>query len=311
MRGISGLSSKLVTFALSGAALAPACAPVKSTASKTSTHKDFGNASGIHSPGGSLTLPSWCSQTQTADQVCFRCDREDGGVVIPYEQCLTPSESFQASRDCAYRGDLTKSIACAGAAGGKPFVMDVSTAKEKASVAIPAFLIAVNITILQKYPDRSDIKAILSDVTSFTSSHLPRVFDGADTSQTSGDLLMLMQKHMSTKLSPSEEELIKTSFSAAFRAISADLSGKKDYNLARLLTRLSGASLTIPAGVIGEARPFLTTQYLASLMSEDSHQALFKTFSALNPAILGIKSVDDLIAELKKGTLCCSVGPSD
>jgi hypothetical protein len=283
-----------------------ACHPVRTTNARSKTAAggfNSGNQTSTRPTVSFLALPSWCSQTQTADQVCFKCEREDAGAHLPYEQCLTPSESFKASTDCYFADDITKSITCEGTADGQNFVMDVSIARERASVAIPTFLYTLNTALSQKLPDRLDILEVVNELSNFSSNNIPKLSQGGDVSQISSDLMLLLQKYLKVKLTASEEETVKKSFSEAFTAVSADLSGKKDYSLSKIIKRISSASLMIPTASLGDAKTYLSPQYMADILGEDQQQTAKRSFNSLSPSMFGIKSAEDFITELKNGDL--------
>ena len=191
----------LLRIAILTMALAPqSCSPVSTTSSK-SPAKGSQEASPTtpNSIGGDmkLALPSWCRMTQSTEQLCFACEREDGGTSIPYEQCLTPSDSFQVERDCAFTDSGTKSITCAGTKSSEPFVMDVSLAKEKLASALPAFLIALKYTAQQKFPDHPEVKAASDELSDFFANRIAQIIRGEDLDRTSVDLGLLVNKHLS------------------------------------------------------------------------------------------------------------------
>lgn len=280
-----------------------ACAPVKTTTSKSSVsaaQEASPTAPSTISGDTKLTLPQWCRMTQSTEQLCFSCEREDSGTTIPYEQCLTPADSFQAERDCAYTDSVTKSITCAGTKSTESFVMDVSLAKEKVTAALPAVLFAIKFTIQQKFPDRPDIKAVSDELSDFFGSRIPLINRGEDLDRISGDLLLLVNKHLKTPLTEAQAAIFKKSAQDAFGLVAKDLSGTKDYSLSRVILRGLSIANTIPPEILGDAKPFLTGPGLADLLSQDQSAALIQTLRILNPSALGIKSPEDLISDLRK-----------
>lgn len=289
--------SKLSVFGCLLLAISVGCSPVARTDSEPKAKEINSGAS--TNPQTQLTLPSWCSMTQLSDQVCFHCDREDGGVTLPYEQCLTPSDSFKATTDCFFSSDQTKTISCAGTRAGEAFVMDVSLAKEKLTAAVPAFLVALQLTVNQKYPDRKDLAALTSDLTTFVGGRVSQIIRGEDLDSVAGDLLLLVNKHAKTKLSDAQATLFKKSAIDAFGIFGSELSGRKDYQLSKFILRGLALSKSIPQDQLGDLGKYLTGPGLAELLAGNEAQSINRAFKILNPSVLGVKSVEDLLKELK------------
>lgn len=287
------------------------CSPVNMTASTTDESEKPAVTSGDAAKNAlpssasgdpSLSLPSWCKMNQSSDQVCFHCVRNDGGVDLIYEQCLTPSEKFRASSDCWFSDQVTKSISCVGTRSGEDFVMDVSIAKEKVSATIPVILIALNIAVSEKFGSTSSVTKFVGDISTFLGSRIQQVMRGENLPGVAGDLGMLINKYTTSKLSDQEFEIFKASTSVALTLMVSELSGKKDYDLSRFLLKSVELSKLIPNDKLGDAKPLLSGPGLADLWSSDNNNdALEKAFKILSPAVLGFSSVEKLMARLKQG----------
>jgi hypothetical protein len=311
---------KALSFTLINLLVLWACAPVNKTKSNAITQTSApapaesgdqtaaassstgnGATAGTSSSASELrlTLPSYCVATLSDSQQCFKCERQDGGVSIPYEQCFAPAESFQVTRDCSFSDDILKSISCAGTKSGETFTMDVSLAKEKLTAALPAFLIALDLSARQKFPNRPDVTAFTSEISLFLGSRFAQIVKGEDLDHIAGDLLLLANRHLKSPLSQDQGKFFKATAIEGFAYMAKDLSGTKDYNLVKIIMRGIAIAKSIPSPLLGEAAPYLSGPGLAEILSEDKAQSLIKSLGALPLSILGIKSVDDLIAALK------------
>ena len=280
-------------------AVATACSPIE-RASSNKNAQQSDNASTNPAPQGAptLTLPSWCSMKQTQDQVCFKCDRLSENTSIPYEQCLTAAESFQASTDCTFQNELTKTISCDGTSSGRTFIMDISTAKEKIAAVVPALMLTVEILAKQKLTNNQSAKTVIGEFSAFVSGRINSIANGLEPEATAADLLLFVNRHANPPLNQEQANLFKKTATDALTLLPRDLSGKKDYSLSQSILRLMGIARTLPDDILGDAKPLLTGAGLAELLSEDRTQTLIRSFSILNPSILGVKSADELITEL-------------
>lgn len=280
------------------------CAPVSRTNSGSKAQSDDGEKISpvpVANGEAQLTLPSWCSMMQSTDQVCFKCEREDAGVKLPYEQCLVPADSFKATTDCAFTSADTKSITCAGTRSGETFVMDVSLAKEKLIAAVPVFMIALQLTIQQKYRDREDLASLTTDLTSFITSRVAQIIRGEDLETVASDLLLLVNRYAKTKLTEEQSSAFKKFAMEALDVALRELHGRKDYKLSRFILRGLALGKQLPSSAIGDAGHLLTGPGLAALLAENDAKSIEGTFKILNPSVLGARSVDDLLLELKNG----------
>ena len=281
------------------------CSPISETASSPAKSQKAGADQStklqITSPSyveQNLTLPTWCSMNQSQDQLCFRCERVDSGVTIPYEQCLTPSESFNSSRDCSFVNDGVKYIRCDGTKSGDAFKMDVSIAKEKVALALPAFLIALDWSVKQKYLTESEIGKFTSDLRDFWANRIGSIMSGENLEPTADDLILLAKKHLKSTLTDEQARYFRQQTLNALTELNRELSGSKDYKLSQVILRGISIANAIPDNLLGDAKPFLSGPSLAAILSEDASRALISMFSSISPSILGIRSVDALIQEL-------------
>jgi len=296
--------SSLKLLAWSSILLA-ACSPVSESASTPATNNKAGADQStklqMTSPSyveQSLTLPTWCSMNQSQDQLCFRCERLDSGVTIPYEQCLTPSESFNSSRDCSFVNDGVKYIHCDGTKSGEAFKMDVSIAKEKVALALPAFLIALDWSVKQKQSPESDMAKFTADLSDFWANRIGSIMSGENLEPTADDLVLLAKKHLKSTLSDEQAKHFRQQTVNALTILYKELSGSKDYKLSQVILRGISIANAIPDNLLGDAKPFLSGPSLAAILSEDSSRSIVGMFSNISPSILGIRSVDALIQEL-------------
>jgi hypothetical protein len=277
-----------------------ACSPVIRTTSKNSTQSSD-NASRPASQASELklSLPAWCSSKQTGNQVCFRCERVDDSVIIPYEQCFDASDSFDASIDCSFKDDTTKTIYCDGTESGRSFVMDVSTAKEKVSTVLPTVLLAIELVFKDRFADNPQAATIARELSSFFSGRTASIVNGRDATNIATDLMLFVNRHIKTPMTAQQANHFKTTAEAALQQISRELSGHKDYSLTMIILRLLAVARTIPEEHKGDIKNYLTGAGLGDLLNEDRSQTLIRSLSILNPSILGVKSAQDLIAELQ------------
>lgn len=279
--------------------LAVGCSKVSETQSKkilpataaTNNHRSSDDAQ-------RLVLPSWCSVQETADLVCFRCEREDAGIKIPYEQCLQPGPEFSSSAQCSFTSGFTKVITCEGTKSGEPFKMDASIAKEKVATAIPAFMIGLDLIVRQKFADDSLVAKLTSDLSAFWSSRIPALMRGEGYETTASDLVLLVNRHLKTPLSEDQVTHFKQVTKTALGELNQELSGKKDYKLSQVILRGLYLAKSIPENILGEAAPLFTGPAIADLLRDDKAKALLSLFSSMNPSVLGISSLDTFIEEL-------------
>jgi hypothetical protein len=278
------------------------CSPAKETSAPQRSTSSGESDSKLQPPlSPMLTLPSWCSMRQATDQVCFKCERTDGGIIIPYEQCLTPADSFQASTDCDFNDGVTKTLTCAGTASGKTFVMDISIAKEKVSAVVPALLLAIELAVKQRFADQDTAKNLATDLSAFISARIKAIAHGVEPETTAGDLLLFVNRYVKTPLTAEQAGLFKKTTAAALKLLSDDLTGRKDYRITQTVLRLLSIARTLPDREFEDIKPYLTGPAIAELLADDRSQSLIHSFSTLNPSLLGVKSAEDLIAELKSG----------
>ncbi len=285
------------------------CSPVETTAiaptdsAKSEIRSGDGAAKvlpAITVTDSTLTLPTWCKMNPASDQVCFHCSRTDDGVPLEYEQCLTPSDSFRASTDCWFSNQVTKTISCLGTRSGETFTMDVSTAKEKVTVTIPVFLIALNLAVSEKYGPTSSVTKFVTDISTFLGSRMEQIMRREDLSGVAGDLAMLVNNKTTSKLNDQQLLVFKVSAYAAFEAMLLELSGKKDYDVSKVLLRGLRLSGFVPANLMGEAKPLLSGSGLASLWLDSKSQSLETMFKILGPSVVGVSSAELLLQRLQQ-----------
>ncbi len=295
--GARNISAQLLCLTL---AMLTSCSPVNRTAS---TNKSQASENALRPASVSpqeLTMPSWCSLKQIGHQVCFRCERSDESMTIPYEQCFDALESFHPTTDCYFRDDITKTISCDGTSSGRTFLMDVSLAKEKVIAVVPPLTLAIELIAKNKFADNPQAKTFTKELSAFFSGRIEAIANGRDTEIIANDLILFVNRHTKTPMTAEQATHFKSIAVSALMQLSRELTGHKDYSLHQIILRLLAVARTIPDDLKGDIRPYLTGPGLAELLSEDRSQTLMQSFSILNPSIIGAKSADDLIAELIK-----------
>lgn len=247
---------------------------------------------------GRFEPPSWCSVKETPDEVCFRCERQDGVIKIPYEQCLTPGPSFSTSSNCTFANGLTKQITCSGTRSGEAFRMDTSLAKERLSAALPAFLVGLDLIVRHTYSEQSDAARLTSDLSSFWSSRIASVVHAENLNGVADDLVALAKRHLKNPLSEDQAQYLRETTITALNQLHKELTGQKDYNLSRVILRGLALARSIPDSTLGDASVSLTGMSLANMVSADSSNKLQGAFNSLNPSTIGMSSFEDFLAEL-------------
>jgi hypothetical protein len=245
-----------------------------------------------------LDLPSWCSVKESSDEVCFSCERQDGNIKIPYEQCLIPAENFSASTNCSFSDGLTKQISCSGTKSGEPFRMDSSLAKEKLAAVLPAFLVGLDLVVRQTFSDQSDVAKLTADLSAFWSSRIPSIVRGENFDGVASDLVSLVKRHVKTPLTDEQADHFKTISVTALTQLNQELMGRKDYTLSQVILRGIALSKSIPEKTLGEASRHLSGQGIADLLASENAKTFLAMFKAMNPSILGMSSVEDFLVEL-------------
>jgi hypothetical protein len=276
--------------------LMSACSPVEETPSPKSkpdpkTQEQTQN----------LTLPSWCSSKENSSEVCFRCERSDGGLKIPYEQCFAPSQSFSSGSNCTFNDGVLKQISCSGTKSGEPFRMDASLAKEKLAASMPAFLVGMDLVVRQVYSEQSAAAKLTSDLSAFWSSRIPAIMRGENIDVTADDLLSLVNRHVTTPLSPDLANHLKTVTVTTLRRLAQDYAGRKDYRLSDVVLDGIEIAKAIPQNILGDAKTYLSGPAIATLLSSEKAQPMVNIFKSMSSSVLGFTSFDDFIAELRQG----------
>lgn len=245
-----------------------------------------------------LNLPPWCSVKETADEVCFRCEREDGKIKIPYEQCLVPSESFSASANCTFSDGLTKQISCTGTKSGETFKMDSSLAKEKLAAVLPAFLVGLDLVVRQTFSDQSDVAKLTADLSAFWSSRIPSIVRGEQLESVASDLVSLVKRHVKTPLTDEQADHFRSITITALTQLNQELLGRKDYTLSQVILRGVALAKSIPEKTLGDASKNISGQAIADLLASENAKTFLALFKSMNPSILGMSSIEDFLAEL-------------
>lgn len=245
-----------------------------------------------------LNLPPWCSVQEAGDEVCFRCERQDGNIKIPYEQCLIPSENFSASANCTFSDGLTKQIACTGTKSGEPFRMDSSLAREKLAAVLPAFLVGLDLVVRQTFSDQSDVAKLTADLSAFWSSRIPSILRGEQLESVASDLVSLVKRHVKTPLTDEQADHFRSITITALNQLNQELLGRKDYTLSQVILRGVALAKSIPEKTLGDASKHLSGQAIADLLASENAKTFLVLFKSMNPSILGMSSMDDFLAEL-------------
>ena len=245
-----------------------------------------------------LSLPPWCSVKETSEDICFRCEREDANVKIPYEQCLIPADNFSASNNCSFTDGLTKQISCSGTKSGEPFRMDASLAKEKLAAVLPAFLIGLDLVVRQTFSDQSDVAKLTADLSAFWSSRIASIVRGENLDGVSSDLVSLVKRHVRTPLTDEQADHFKSMTVTALTQLNQELAGRKDYTLSQVILRGLALAKSIPETTLGQSSKQLSGQAIADLLASENAKTFMAMFKAMNPSILGMISVEDFLAEL-------------
>ncbi len=248
-----------------------------------------------------LTLPDWCSSKETSGEVCFRCERSDGGVKIPYEQCFAPSPSFSSGSNCTFNDGVLKQISCSGTKSGEPFRMDASLAKERLAASLPAFLVGMDLVVRQVYSDQSPAAKLTSDLSAFWSSRIPAIMRGENIDVTADDLLSLVNRHVTPPLSPDLAKHLKSVTMTTLKSLAEDYAGRKDYKLSEIVLTGIEIAKAIPQNILGDAKTYLSGPAIANLLSSEKAQPMVNIFKSMGSSVLGFTSFDEFIAELRRG----------
>lgn len=284
--------AKILTVAF----LMSACSPADETPSPKATPDP-----GIQEQTQNLTLPDWCSSKETSSEVCFRCERSDGGVKIPYEQCFAPSPSFSSGSNCTFNDGVLKQISCSGTKSGEPFKMDASLAKERLAASLPAFLVGMDLVVRQVYSEQSAAAKLTSDLSAFWSTRIPAIMRGENIEVTADDLLSLVNRHVTTPLSSVHANHLKTVTVTTLRRLAQDYAGRKDYRLSKAVFEGIEIAKSIPENILGDAQNYLSGPAIAALLSSEKAQPMVTIFKSMSSSVLGVTSFDDFIAELQRG----------
>ena len=251
---------------------------------------------------GLTGLPDWCSATADAtSQWCIQCNRpaKSGNAVTFPSQCFKAPGNFNSKKDCGLLGDgpALKSVSCR-TSGSDLFAMDVSFASEKAAGSIPLLLLAVS-TIADKHlAGQPDAKATVQEILLFISSKMPALLAEGKTDSIAADFIVLANKHLKTPMTDAQKNIALKDAGLAFDLIKADLESHQQFSIVRTAGMLLGVAKTVPGLNDGPAKSYFEGASLATLV--DGHRTeVDRVFSILKPEILGVKSTDDLIAQLK------------
>jgi hypothetical protein len=236
---------------------------------------------------------------RSVDHFCFRCEREDAGNRIPYEQCLSPLESFNPSLDCVFLDKGTKSISCQGTNSDQPFQMDVSLAKEKLAVTLPAFMDALDRSVRERYPNQAEPSQLTGELRDFLQRRISWIIRHENLAEVTEELSSIINRHLKAPLPPKFEIFFKASASEAMSTVSKDLAGRKDYSLSRFILLGVAIAKSIPSDSLGQAHPFLSGAGLAYLLTTPQTSHLAEVFEPLNPSLLGAKSAESLVRDLQ------------
>ena len=284
--------AKILTIAF----LMSACSPADETPSPKATPDPM-----TQEQTQNLTLPDWCSSKETSGEVCFRCERFDGGVKIPYEQCFAPSPRFSSESNCTFNDGVLKQISCSGTKSGEPFRMDASLAKERLAASLPAFLVGMDLVVRQVYSEQSAAAKLTSDLSDFWSTRIPSIMRGENIEVTADDLLSLVNRHVTTPLSPDLANHLKSVTVTTLRRLAQDYAGRKDYNLSQVVLTGIEIAKAIPQSILGDAKTYLSGPAIATLLSSEKAQPMVSIFKSMSSSVLGFTSFDDFVAELRRG----------
>lgn len=248
-----------------------------------------------------LTLPSWCSQQQLSEQLCFHCERRVAPSAILYEQCFKPGDGFIANRDCVFMDGATKSIQCEGTSGGGTFDMDISTAKERLSATMPAFILGLDLALKQKNsePPREQASFLL-ELAQFLAARLHRALEGEDQDSFASDFSQLINNALPLRLNDDQLQNLKGNIKQSTEIIAQELHGKKDYSLSRIILRGLATARTIPPTALGPAKDYLKGSTLASLIQTDEAGLMLKTLKILPSQVTGTMSLESLADDLSR-----------
>jgi hypothetical protein len=271
-----------------------ACSPVEETPRAKPSPESSTQAQ-------SLTLPDWCSSKESSSEVCFRCERSDGGVQIPYEQCFVPSPNFSSGSNCTFNDGVLKQISCDGTKSGEPFKMDASLAKERLAASLPAFLMGMDLVVRQVYSEQSAAAKLTSDLSAFWSARIPAIMRGENIDVTADDLISLVNRHLTTPLSTEQANLLKSRTATILKGLAQDHVGRKDYRLSKAVLEGIEIAKSIPQNILGDAQNYLSGPAIAALLSSEKAQPMVTIFKSMSSSVLGVTSFDDFIAELQRG----------
>lgn len=285
-----------VTNILTAGLLFSACSPLDDTPSAKVTEE-----SKTQEPTQNLALPDWCSSKETGSEVCFRCERADGGVKIPYEQCFVPAPSFSSGSNCNFDDGILKQISCSGTRSGEPFKMDASLAKERLAAALPAFLVGLDLVVRQAYSEQSAAAKFTSDLSAFWSSRIPAIMRGENLDITADDLITLANRHLNPQLSAAQANHLKSVTVTTLKRLSQDYAGRKDYSLSDVVLDGIEIAKAIPETTLGNAKNYLSGPAIAALLSSDKAQPMVSILKSMSSSVIGVVSFDDFIAKLSTG----------
>jgi len=275
----------------------PKITPSPAAATQTST---FG---GDESETKLLELPSWCAVEETSDQICFRCEREDGEVKIPYEQCLIPSNEFSVTAHCSFNDGLTKQISCSKTKSGQIFRMDASLAREKLAATLPSFLNVLDIVARKTFSETSAVAQLTTDLRDFWKSRIHLILKGESIDLVADDLVNLARRHLKAHLTQEQADHFKSTAVTALTQLNSDLTGRKDYNLSHVILRGLSLVKSIPETTLGnDVSKYFSGQAVAQLLAQNDASSLLSIFNSMSPGVLGISSVEEFLGELNQST---------
>jgi hypothetical protein len=250
-----------------------------------------------------LELPSWCAVEEAGDQVCFRCEREDGDIKIPYEQCLIPSPEFSATAHCSFNDALTKQISCSKTRSGQTFRMDASLAREKLAATLPSFLSVLDIAARKTFSETPDVAQLTTDLKDFWKNRIHLVLRGEGIDVVADDLVSLARRHLKAPLTAEQANHFRSTTITALRQLNSDLSGRKDYNLSQIILRGLSLVKSIPETTLGDdASKYFSGQAIAQLLAQNEASSLLSIFASMSPGVLGMSSVEEFLRELNQST---------
>ena len=234
---------------------------------------------------------------------CISCKRtaEGGPVVLFNDLCFAPVADFNPKLHCSYEGtkEAAKFLACKSTTD-ETGMFDLSLGNERASEILPLVLAAIKSGISEKLAADSPALKIAEEVLPFASAQLPLLLEGKDFDKIADGILALAIKHATSPLSEEAKAALLTNLKTGLKAYYVGLASSKDLTLAKAISGILAVGRLIPADQLGKASVYFSTDEISSLL--EKKKAEVEPLILQYGALIGVKSFEDLIAQIKSAT---------